>query len=59
VHHSAGTRFIDAVRDEKVWRLTKEGAEKAGGWTLGLLSALGKGFLKKQIERLTDVDIEI
>ena len=54
----AGHDFVDSVRDEKIWQLTKAGADQAGGWTLDVLAALGKGFLKKQVERLTDIQLE-
>lgn len=54
---AAGHDFLDAVRDPKIWRSTKEGALGAGGWTLELLADLAKGFLRKQIERHTGVEL--
>jgi hypothetical protein len=54
-----GYDFIDSVRDEAVWRKTKEGAAKAGGFTLELVAALAKGFLKKQIEDRTGIEIDL
>lgn len=53
----AGHDFVDSVRDEAIWRMTREGALKAGGWTVGLLADLGKGYLKKQIADKTGIDI--
>ncbi|MFD2404524.1 DUF2513 domain-containing protein [Azorhizophilus paspali] len=44
----AGHDFVDSVRDEAIWRLTKNGVTEAGGFTLETLSALGKAFLKNR-----------
>lgn len=52
-----GHDFIDSVRDDAIWALTKKGATAAGGFTLDTLAALGKGFIKKQIEKLTDIEV--
>ncbi|MBF4554842.1 DUF2513 domain-containing protein [Pseudomonas sp. p50] len=52
-----GHDFADSVRDEKIWAMTKEGALKAGGFTLELLGNLAKGFAKKQLEKHTGIDI--
>lgn len=53
----AGHDFLDSVRDEQVWRKTKEGALKAGGFTVDLLRDLAKGFLKKQIKDRTGIEL--
>lgn len=53
----AGYDFLDSVRDPEIWRKTKDGAMKAGGWTVDLLVDLGKGFIKKQIEERTGVKL--
>ncbi|MFJ4606554.1 DUF2513 domain-containing protein [Pseudomonas atacamensis] len=52
-----GHDFIDSVRDDAIWALTKKGATAAGGFTLDTLAALGKGLLKKQIERITGIEL--
>jgi hypothetical protein len=52
-----GHDFADSVRDDKLWALTKEGALKAGGFTLQLLADLAKGFTRKQIEKHTGIQI--
>ena len=41
-----GYDFLDTVRDPEVWKRTKEGASKMGGWTFGLLKDLGTAYLK-------------
>ena len=53
----AGHDFLDSVRDEEVWRRTKDGVLKAGGFTLDLLKDLAKGLLKKQIEDRTGIKL--
>ena len=42
----AGHDFLDAVREPKVWTETKTRAEKVGGWTVGILTDIAKGYLK-------------
>lgn len=54
-----GHDFLDSVRDPDVWARTKEGAFKAGGFTLDLIGALAKGFLKKQIRDRTGIEVEL
>ncbi|PQZ91913.1 MULTISPECIES: DUF2513 domain-containing protein [Pseudomonas] len=51
----AGHDFADSVRDEKIWKMTKEGALKAGGLTFELLGQLAKGLIKQQLEKHTGV----
>lgn len=53
----AGHDFVDSVRDDAIWQLTKQGASAAGGFTMDMLAALGKGFLRKQVEKLTDIQL--
>ena len=53
----AGHDFVDSVRDETIWKLTKGGANAAGGFTIDTLSAIGKAFLRKQVEKYTGLDI--
>jgi hypothetical protein len=52
-----GHDFLDSVRDPEIWRKTKEGAQKAGGFTLELIQALAKGLIKTQIEKHTGVKL--
>jgi Hypothetical protein (DUF2513) len=55
----AGHDFVDSVRDDSIWREAKDGAKKAGGFSLELLGALAKGLLKKKIEQHTGVEIDL
>jgi hypothetical protein len=52
-----GHEFLDSVRDPEIWRQTKEGASKAGAFTIELLTDLAKGFVKTQIKKATGVDL--
>src|SRR5258708_3201525 len=36
----AGHDFLDSIRDPVIWQQTKEGAKKAGGFTVSLLAEL-------------------
>lgn len=54
----AGYDFLDSVRDPKVWKMTKEQAAKAGGFTLDLLASIAKGFIKTKIQKHTGIEIE-
>jgi hypothetical protein len=54
-----GHDFLDQIRDPEIWRITKEGAKQAGGFSFELLAALAKGFLKKKIEEHTGVSLDL
>lgn len=54
---SKGHDFADSVRDDKIWATTKEGALKAGGFTLELLGNIAKGLVKKQLEKHTGIEL--
>jgi Hypothetical protein (DUF2513) len=49
--------FLGAIRDDKIWAKTKQGALAAGGFTFDLLKDLAEGFIKKQIEERTGVQL--
>lgn len=53
----SGHDFADSVRDEKIWKMTKEGALKASGFTFELLGQLAKGLVKQQLEKHTGVSL--
>ena len=53
-----GHDFADSVRDDEIWRQAKDGVSAAKGFSVDLLAALAKGFIKKQIEQKTGIPIE-
>lgn len=52
-----GHDFVDAVRDDDIWKKTRQGATAAGGFSLDLLKDLAKGFIRKKISEHTGVEI--
>jgi len=54
----AGHDFLDSVRDDEIWRKTKEGVSAAGGFTFDLMKQLAKGLVKTQIEKHTGVKLD-
>jgi len=53
-----GHEYLDTIRDPEIWRKTKEGAQKVGGFSLDLMTALAKGLLKKKIQNITGVELD-
>ena len=53
-----GHDFLDSVRDPRIWKLTKVGAEQAGGFSVEMLKALAKGILKTQVEKHSGIAVE-
>lgn len=53
----AGHDFIDTFRDPEVWKRTKDGASKMGGWTFGLLKDLGTAYLKHVAKERLGLDL--
>jgi len=43
-----GHEFLATIRDNDVWRQTKKGASKIGGWSVSILSELAKGYVKQK-----------
>ncbi|WP_429912737.1 DUF2513 domain-containing protein [Glycocaulis sp.] len=52
-----GHDFLDSVRDDEIWRQTKDVAQKAGGFTVDLLKQIAVGLIKTQLKKHTGVDI--
>mgnify|MGYP001585920483 FL=1 len=53
----SGHDLLDSIRDPAIWRETKEGITKAGGFSFDLLKDLAKGLIKTQIEKHTGVKL--
>ena len=54
-----GHEFLDTIRDPEVWRQTKISAQKVGGFSLDVISALAKGFIKEQVRKATGIEIDL
>ncbi|MNR03276.1 hypothetical protein D3C85_1191620 [compost metagenome] len=53
----SGHDFVDAVRDDEIWKKTRQGATAAGGFSVELLKDLAKGFIRKKISDHTGIEI--
>jgi hypothetical protein len=47
-----GHDYLDAVRDPKIWRKTKEATDKVGSWTFEIVIELAKGFIRNELQKL-------
>ena len=52
-----GHEFLDSVRDPEVWRMTKAGAAKVGGWTFGLIKDLATAVIKETVKEKTGLSL--
>ncbi len=53
----SGYDFLETVRDPEVWKKTKEGASKIGGWTFGLIKDMGTAYLKHAAKERLGLDL--
>ncbi len=44
-----GHDFVAAVRDETIWKKTREGAAQVGGVTLGVLKDIAVAYVKQEV----------
>lgn len=44
---AAGHDYLDAIRDDGIWKKTKEGAAKVGGVTLGIMKDIAVAYVKQ------------
>jgi hypothetical protein len=52
-----GHEFLDTIRDREVWRLTKAGAEKAGGVSLAVMLEIGKAYGKQVLKDRLGIEL--
>lgn len=45
-----GHDFLNSIREDTIWRKTKEGAAKVGGASLGLIADIATAYVKQEIE---------
>lgn len=55
----AGHEYLDTIRDEEVWRRTKEGARVVGTFSLDALGALARGLVREKIRRHTGIEVDL
>ena len=56
---SAGNDYLGSISDQTIWNNTKQRAEEAGVFSLDMVKAIAKGFIKKKILELTDIEIDV
>lgn len=52
-----GHDFLDTVRDPEVWKRTKAGASKIGGWTFEVIKQVGTAYLKQVAKERLHLDL--
>lgn len=55
----AGHEYLDTIRDEEVWRRTKEDARAVGSFSLEALGTLARGFVRQKIRPRTGVEVDL
>lgn len=55
----AGHEYLDTIRDDEVWRRTKEGARAVGSFSLDALGALAKGLVRAKSRKHTGVEVDL
>lgn len=55
----SGHDLLDSIRDPEIWGATKGAVDQVGGFSVDLLKALAKGFIKKKIELHTGIDLDL
>ena len=53
----SGHEFIDTIRSPEIWRRTKEGLGKVGGWSVELAWQLAKGYGKQLAKEKLGIDL--
>ena len=55
----AGHEYLDAIRDDEVWRRTQDGAGAVGSFSLEMLGALARGFVREKLRKHTGLEIDL
>lgn len=48
----AGHEFLDTVRDPEIWKQTKAGAKKAGGFSLKVVGTIAEAIVMSHVNKL-------
>ncbi len=52
-----GHDFVAAIRDDTIWKRTKEGAAQVGGVTLGVLKDIAVAYAKQEVRVKLGIEI--
>ena len=47
-----GHDYLDAVRDPKVWRKTKEATDKVGSWTFEMVKEIATAIIRGELQKI-------
>jgi Hypothetical protein (DUF2513) len=54
---SRGHAYLDAIRDDNIWKKTKAGVAKAGGASLALMFDLATGYARQKVSEITGIPL--
>ena len=54
---NAGHDYLDAIRDEDIWKKTKDGASKVGGVTLGIFKDIAIAYVKQAVTEKLGINL--
>jgi hypothetical protein len=52
-----GHDFLDSIRDPEIWKETKAGVAKVGGWTADTIKAIALGYIKLKAKDVLGIDL--
>jgi DNA-binding transcriptional ArsR family regulator len=52
-----GHEFLDNIRDDEIWKKTKEGATKIGSWSLSVIGDVAKTIIKLEAKKHLGIDL--
>ena len=54
---SRGHAYIDAIRDDTIWKKTKAGAAKLGGASLALMFDMATAYVRQKASEITGIPL--
>ena len=54
-----GHELLETMRDAEIWQRTKGGAAQIGSFGIDVIKALAKGYIRKKVKKLTDVELDL
>ncbi|MBB6262099.1 hypothetical protein FHS77_002667 [Paenochrobactrum gallinarii] len=54
-----GHDFLETIRDPIIWDKTKDGAKKVGSLSLEVITDIAKGYIRKKVQSLSDIELDI
>ena len=54
---NSGHDYLDAIRNDGIWKKTKDGAASVGGVTLGIMKEIAVAYIKQQVSEKLGITI--